>query len=101
VYSFTKEQLVNKIEQDYGIDKISASSIAKKTMEETPEKFYQNICEWIEERELTEIYARKYSVKMIMTLWKRQDFLEALSIVSEIETGDAGTAELRIWNMRR
>lgn len=101
MYSFTKEQLVRKIAQVYCIDRNNAMNLAEYCIKHTPHKFQRNICEWIEGECLTDIYAGRYSVPMIMAIWKSKDFLEALFVVTELEKGDADKAERQIWNMRR
>jgi hypothetical protein len=101
MYSFTDEQFAHRIEKVYGVEYENALRLAKDAIADAPQKFSQNICEWIEGKKLTDIYTGKYSIPMIMAIWKRQDFLEALSVVAEFEKGETERAESQIWNMRR
>jgi hypothetical protein len=101
MYRFTEEQFAHRIEQVYGVGYENARRLAKEATMNAPQKFSQNICEWIEGKKLTDIYAGQYSIPMIMAIWNRQDFLEALAVAARLEKGEIESAESQIWNMRR
>lgn len=96
-----EQKLSSKIQKVYCLSKDNAQDKAVQMLRNCPAQLMPNICEWAEDRELTDIYIGKYSVPMIMSIWGRQDFLGALEVISEFLQGDADKAERRIWQMRR
>ena len=97
----TKQKMTKKIQEIYGISKENAESKSSEILKKCPQKFMQNIHEWVNGETLTDIYADKYSVPMIMAIWGRPDFIGALEVITELLQGDADRAERLIWQMRR
>lgn len=96
-----KQRLSDRIQMAYGLSKKNAESKAIQLLKKCPDQLIKNVYEWIDGVELTDIYIGKYSVPMIMAVWKNQDFIGALEVMTEFMHGDEDCAERRIWLMRR
>ena len=94
-------KLTNKICKEYGLDADTARSKAQQITKGCPQALWPNLCEWSEERPLSDIYVGKYTLPMILAIWNSKDFLRALEVMKELCEGKTETAELKIWEMRR
>lgn len=45
------------------------------------------ICEWVNDIPLTDIFVGKYSMQMILAIWKSTQFLRALEMMKELLEG--------------
>lgn len=94
-------KLAKKIHSEYCMDTQTAYRKALQTVKSCPAALYPNLCEWAEERPLTDIYVGKYSLPMILSIWQSRDFLHALKVMTELYEGHTEAAEIQIWRMRR
>lgn len=54
------------------------------------------ICEWVNDIPLTDIFVGKYSMQMILAIWKSTRFLRALEMMKELLEGLTEKAEFVI-----
>lgn len=94
-------KLAKRIRQEYGLSQEEAHKKAAQMLKECPALLTQNVEEWSEGQMLTDIYIGRYSLPMILAIWNSSDFLRALEVMNELASGNAETAELKIWAMRR
>lgn len=95
------KKLTIKILEEYGLGENNAQSKAVEILDRCPVQLRPNVYEWIEGRPLSDIFIEKYSIPMIMSIWRSDDFLRALEVVTELFQGDLDKAERKIWEMRR
>ena len=94
------EKLVAKIIEDYGISRKAALEKAAWIEQECPKVLMQNVEEWIEGKEFTEICIENHSIPLILFLWHNRDFLEAHAVMKELEDGEITKAKEKIWLFR-
>lgn len=93
-------KLARKIEKEYEFPSELALGCARSLMEEIPERLILNVDEWIEDRELTDIRINKYSLPMILAMWRSNDFMGALQTL-KIYTQNPALGECMIWRTKR
>lgn len=96
-----QKRLEDRICEDYQFLWENSRTIALEIRKKCPHHLLPNVEQWVRGEQITDIYAGKYSIPMIMEIWGRKDFLGALYTMIEYLTGDSDTAERRIWQMRR
>ena len=94
-------QLTDRICLEYGFTQEAAQARAMEVLGSCPPVLAQNIEEWANGENLTDIYIGQYSMPMILALWNSRDFLKAFEVMIELTKGNTEIAELKIWNMRR
>lgn len=96
-----RNELIIKIQEEYGLGESNAQSKAAEILDRCPVQLRPNVYEWTEGRPLSDIFIEKYSIPMILSIWRSNDFLGALDVITELFQGDADKAERQIWRMRR
>lgn len=94
-------QLTARIRLEYGFTQKAAQDRALQVLENCPPALVQNLEEWAKGQKLTDIYIGRYSLPMILAIWKNRDFLKAMEVMTELAKGNTEIAEMKIWNMRR
>lgn len=94
-------RLTERICLEYGFTQEVARKKAMQALEDCPVALTQNVEEWSKGQNLTDIYIGKYSLPLILAIWKNRDFLKAVEVMTELANGNTEIAELKIWNMRR
>ena len=92
------QKLAAKIKTEYGISEQAAFEKAAQIQQDCPEQLAQNVCEWVEDRPLTDIFVDGYSLPMILYIWGNRDFLRAFHLMQMVVNGESKPA---IWEMRR
>lgn len=95
------KRLEDRICAEYHLPQENAWTIALEIRRKCPYQLLPNVEQWVQREQITDIYAGKYSIPMIMEIWGRKDFLGALYVIIEYLAGDSDTAERRIWQTRR
>lgn len=95
-----KELFTNKIREVYKLDPEGALANAERILGKLPDRLLPNIDEWSRGLPLSDIYISKYSVPMILAMWKNNDFISAVEVMIEMER-NPDKAVRQIWNMRR
>lgn len=95
------QKLEEKIHIEYHMSMEAAHERALQVEKRCPKQLYINVYQWIKGDEISDIYIGKYSLPMILDIWKSNDFLRALEVMCELSQGDTEKAELKIWEMRR
>lgn len=95
------QKLAAKIKTEYGISEQVAFEKAAQIQQYCPEQLAQNVCEWVEDRPLTDIFVDGYSLPMIFYIWGNRDFLRAFHLMQMVVNGETKQAEPAIWEMRR
>ena len=96
-----QKELAIKIQEEYGLEESNAKSKAAEILERCPAQLRPNVYEWTEGRPLSDIFIEKYSIPMILSIWRSNDFLGALDVIIELSQGEVDKAERQIWRMRR
>lgn len=96
-----QKDLAVKIQEEYRLGEINAQSKAAEILDRCPVQLRSNVYEWTEGRPLSDIFIEKYSIPMILSIWRSNDFLGALEVITELSQGDMDKAERQIWRMRR
>ena len=89
------QKLEEKIHIEYHMSMEAAHERTLQVEKRCPKQLY------IKGDEISDIYIGKYSLPMILDIWKSNDFLRALEVMCELSQGDTEKAELKIWEMRR
>ena len=95
------QKLEEKIHIEYHMSMEAAHERTLQVEKRCPKQLYINVYQWIKGDEISDIYIGKYSLPMILDIWKSNDFLRALEVMCELSQGDTEKAELKIWEMRR
>lgn len=95
------QKLEEKIHIEYHMSMEAAHVRTLQVEKRCPKQLYINVYQWIKGDEISDIYIGKYSLPMILDIWKSNDFLRALEVMCELSQGDTEKAELKIWEMRR
>ena len=95
------QKLEEKIHIEYHMSMEAAHERALQVEKRCPKQLYINVYQWIKGDEISDICIGKYSLPMILSIWKSNDFLRALEVMCELSQGDTEKAELKIWEMRR
>lgn len=95
------QKLEEKIHIEYHMSMEAAHERTLQVEKRCPKQLYINVYQWIKGEEISDIYIGKYSLPMILDIWKSNDFLRALEVMCELSQGDTEKAELKIWEMRR
>lgn len=93
--------LMEKINKEYDVSRMTAYSMASKIVNKCPRRLYINIMEWIQGDSISDIYISDYSIPMILSIWKSTDFLRALEVMMDLSQSKFEQAEFKIWEMRR
>lgn len=93
--------LMEKINKEYDVSRMTAYSMASKIVNKCPKRLYINIMEWIQGDSISDIYISDYSIPMILSIWKSTDFLRALEVMRDLSQSKFEQAEFKIWEMRR
>ena len=93
--------LTEKIIKQYKLNVADAVLRAEMVMKKCPQILMKNVCEWVRNMPLTDVYVGEYSLPMILSIWNNSDFLRALEVMEELLEGHTEMAELKIWEMRR
>lgn len=96
-----QKELAIKIQEEYGLEESNAQSKAAEILDRCPAQLRPNVYEWTEGRPLSDIFIEKYSIPMILSIWRSSDFLRALDVITELLQGDSDKAVRQIWRMRR
>lgn len=96
-----QKDLAVKIQEEYGLGESNAQSKAADILDRCPVQLKPNVYEWTKGRTLSDIFIEKYSIPMILSIWRSNDFLGALDVITELFQGDVDKAERQIWRMRR
>lgn len=94
-------KLKARIQEVYGLSEEKAWYKAEELMRKCPDELLPNIYEWSGREKLSDIFVGKYSIPMIMAIWKNEDFMRALNVMTEFKNGDRNKAERQIWRMRK
>lgn len=95
------QKLEEKIHIEYHMSMEAAHERTLQVEKRCPKQLYINVYQWIKGEEISDIYIGKYSLPMILSIWKSNDFLRALEVICELSQGDTEKAEFNIWEMRR
>lgn len=95
------QKLEEKIHIEYHMSMEAAHERSLQVEKRCPKQLYINVYQWIKGEEISDIYIGKYSLPMILSIWKSNDFLRALEVICELSQGDTEKAEFNIWEMRR
>ena len=95
------QKLEEKIHIEYHMSMEAAHERTLQVEKRCPKQLYINVYQWIKGDEISDIYIGKYSLPMILDIWKSNDFLRALEVMCELSQGDTEKAEFNIWEMRR
>ena len=95
------QKLEEKIHIEYHMSMEAAHERTLQVEKRCPKQLYINVYQWIKGDEISDIYIGKYSLPMILDIWKSNDFLRALEVMCELSQGDTEKAELKIWEVRR
>lgn len=95
------QKLEEKIHIEYHMSMEAAHERTLQVEKRCPKQLYINVYQWIKGEEISDIYIGKYSLPMILDIWKSNDFLRALEVICELSQGDTEKAEFNIWEMRR
>lgn len=96
-----RQKLEEKIHIEYHMSMEAAHERTLQVEKRCPKQLYINVYQWIKGDEISDIYIGKYSLPMILDIWKSNDFLRALEVMCELSQGDIEKAEFNIWEMRR
>ena len=96
-----QKELAIRIQEEYGLRESNAQIKAAEILDRCPVQLRPNVYEWMEGRPLSDIFIEKYSIPMILSIWRSNDFLGALDVITELSQGDVDKAERQIWRMRR
>ena len=94
------QKLAAKIKTEYGISEQAAFEKAAQIQQDCPEQLAQNVCEWVEDRPLTDIFVDGYSLPMILYIWGNRDFLRAFHLMQMVVNGETKQAEPAITFVR-
>ena len=98
--NITNESIIKAIRRDSPLigDK-AAAVLSDKTRETTDPRLEENVREWIEGKEISDLWVGKYCINAIMSIRGDKDFIDALETMS-IYLNDEKKGINRIWRMK-
>lgn len=96
-----KDSLIEAIQfHNKRISYFDAERIAEEVLKNTDERLEQNLREWINGEQITDIWIGKYCVNAIMAIREDNDFLDALNSMSLYLKNEADGVR-QIWRAKK
>lgn len=94
------ERIITAIRRDSSLIKEKpAEELAKRIQNTTDPRLEKNVLEWIEGKNITDIWVGRYCINAIMSIRGDRDFVDALEAMN-LYLSDEKAGSRRIWRPR-